>query len=282
MVRSSGRRADKYKAKIDGGIIGGRYEDTKQLAVDGEKDYFVKASKLESQVKVVVDGEPSFLQHFYIAYAEELIKKKTKAEERIVYDKWKSRGLLPEKLDEIAEAIAPGAIPEPERFEYHTSNESSHDGFYRTDWRTQVFTVGAVGLNRNFNITSIKLKLFKIGLTGPVIVSIRKVSGEAPTGPDLSVGGTTGDLITSGAPGAWHDISMSSYQLEASTKYAIVLRTTIGDGSHWLGWRRDEVSGYPAGWKGSSINGGNNWTMYDPAIDPTLGHFMFEIFGIID
>ena len=93
MVRSATNRSNKYGAKIDGDIIGQRYDATKKMAVAQQKEYFAKAAKLESQVKIIIDGAPSMLQHFYIAFAEEFSTKTIANERSIAFTKWAMRGL---------------------------------------------------------------------------------------------------------------------------------------------------------------------------------------------
>jgi len=102
MVKSGSRRGKKYEAKIDGSVIGGRYEATKDLAVRSQRKYFADAVELENKVKVIVDGEPSILHHFYIAYAEEIVKKKTEEEWQIAYNKWEARGLRAQLLNNLS------------------------------------------------------------------------------------------------------------------------------------------------------------------------------------
>lgn len=95
-------RTEKYTAKLQGDIIGEIYENTKALAVKKQTSYFTSAVELEEKVKRVVDGCPSFLVHFYIAYAEELWKKKTDLERQIIYDKWLTRGLNAGLLQDVS------------------------------------------------------------------------------------------------------------------------------------------------------------------------------------
>jgi len=93
MVRSNLNRIEKYGKKIDGKIIGQRYDATKKLAVDSQTKYFARAEQLELKVKSIVSGASSITHHFYIAFAEEFAKKKTASERSIIFNKWVSRGL---------------------------------------------------------------------------------------------------------------------------------------------------------------------------------------------
>jgi hypothetical protein len=103
--RHATERINKYKAKIDAGVIGGAYDRTKELAAKKQTGYFKEAEKLETEVKKIIDGEPVFLHHFYIAFAEEIVKLSGKFtaetlldELAILQKKWRTRGLSIEKL----------------------------------------------------------------------------------------------------------------------------------------------------------------------------------------
>ena len=95
-------RKEKYEAKLQAGVIAQGYENTKALAVKKQTSYFASAVELESKVKALMDGVPSFYHHFYIAYAEEFWKKKTDLERLIIYHKRQARGLDAAVLQRVA------------------------------------------------------------------------------------------------------------------------------------------------------------------------------------
>jgi len=108
MKRPASERKNKYAAKLNSDVIGSVYNTTKKSAVDQQKEYFAEAERLEMQVKGIIDGVPSILQHFYIAAAEEMarvVKKHddlTALNEFVIIDaKWVSRGLDPQYLNKI-------------------------------------------------------------------------------------------------------------------------------------------------------------------------------------
>ena len=98
-------RKEKYEAKLQAGVIAQGYENTKALAVKKQTSYFASAVELESKVKALMDGVPSFYHHFYIAYAEEFWKKKTDRERLIIYHKWHARGLDVNVLQRVSCAL---------------------------------------------------------------------------------------------------------------------------------------------------------------------------------
>lgn len=117
MGRSSANKLNKYKAKIDGNIIGGRYDATKDQAVRKQTKYFGRAEALENKVKSLLSGISSMYHHFYIAFAEELLKVPTLAERDIVLKKWRTRGLSYGMLWKIRQALSPDQFIYIEDFE---------------------------------------------------------------------------------------------------------------------------------------------------------------------
>jgi len=95
-----GDRIKKYTAKLDSDVLKRRYDDTKKLAVDQKAPTVKREVELEEKVKVVIDGEPSFLQHYYMVFAKEYDKALRKhgdsplsKETIIIEKKWTTRGL---------------------------------------------------------------------------------------------------------------------------------------------------------------------------------------------
>lgn len=101
-------RIEKYKAKLDSDVLKRRYDDTKKLAVAKKAATVKKEVDLEVKVKVIIDGEPSFLQHYYMVFAKEYFKVLRKHgdsplsnEGVILEDKWETRGLNINYLNDI-------------------------------------------------------------------------------------------------------------------------------------------------------------------------------------
>ena len=145
-------------------------------------------------------------------------------------------------------------------------------------WEGQSFTIGNTGIDENFNITSLKLLLYRTGSPGTITVSIRAVDGSSlPTGADLSSGTTNGNTLPtdSGSP-EWREVTMSTYELVASTQYAIVVRAVDGTKFSQQGhWKYDQTSPtYTGGARVFSSNSGSSWT------ENTTRDFMFEIYGL--
>jgi len=139
----------------------------------------------------------------------------------------------------------------------------------------QTFTVGTTGANEDFTVSSIKLLLYKMGNPGisTVYLYATDIDGK-PTGSALSTGTTNGDTLPTGAPYEWREITMSEYNLQSSTKYAIVLSVPNASVSHRVRWRADSSSPiYAGGSWGESSNGGSSWAL-DTGVD-----FLFEVIG---
>lgn len=95
-------RIEKYKAKMDSDVLKRRYDDTKELAVENKAPSVKREVEIELKVKTLCDGEASILHHYYMVYGKELVKNKTESEWGITFDKWETRGLVPQILNNIS------------------------------------------------------------------------------------------------------------------------------------------------------------------------------------
>lgn len=129
------------------------------------------------------------------------------------------------------------------KYEWYESDDSASilpTGFYMG----QSFTIGTVGTNENFNTYSVKLKLYRINNPGTITIEIYSVDVSGfPTGSALSSGTTDGDTLTTNTAGEIREIIMSSYELQASTKYAIVIFCAAES----IGVKLDSAAGYTGG-----------------------------------
>jgi hypothetical protein len=153
-------------------------------------------------------------------------------------------------------------------YEYYNSGDDSNIGFYGAYWFAQTFTP-----EEAHKITSVKLKLFRLGSPGTITVSIRATDGSGhPTGWDLCSGTIDGNTLTTSAIGAWYEITLGDgYDLAASTKYAIIVRATSGNGSNKLYWRYDGSS--------PTYTGGNYEVYIGGWSGDTAKDLMFEDWG---
>jgi hypothetical protein len=151
--------------------------------------------------------------------------------------------------------------------DYYNTNDDTQYAFGGATWRAQVFTASS-----NYNIESIKLKIYNYGGSGDTItVSIRAVSGGVPTGSDIDgVTATKSDAdIDQSGPGQFEEFVLSApISLTSGTQYAIIVR---GD---TLYWRVDGSSPtYSGGTSCYSTNSGSSWTSY------SAGDMMFETYS---
>jgi hypothetical protein len=156
-------------------------------------------------------------------------------------------------------------------YEYYNTGDGTASAVYGSAWEAQTFTVGSV----QHTVTSVKLKLYRVGSPGTVTVSIKATNGNGhPTGSDLTSGTTNGNTLTTSTSGEWREITLTEYTLSANTKYAIVVRAPSGIVNNYLGWRADLSSPtYTGGNREYSLNSGTSW-----AADP-LTDLMFEVWG---
>ncbi|MBA7543959.1 hypothetical protein ES705_36303 [subsurface metagenome] len=107
-------RIDKFAKKISG--------DNRKKLYDAQKDQMVKLetiasrdmAKIEIQVKSIINGVPTFYEHFYMAFAKEIYSKQKKFkgqtllnELTILDNKWEMRGLDENLLKKIKNFYVP-------------------------------------------------------------------------------------------------------------------------------------------------------------------------------
>lgn len=146
-----------------------------------------------------------------------------------------------------------------ERYEYYNTGSTWYRDFQLATWVAQTFTPAIA-----HKITSVKLQLSRYGLPGTITVGIRETDVDGkPTGGDLCSGTTDGDTLTTDTAGGWREITLGAgYNLDADTKYAIVVRALEGDGSNFARWRYDSSGDYDGGWHLTSGDSGTYWTSY--------------------
>ena len=146
------------------------------------------------------------------------------------------------------------------------------------NWEAQTFT--PVDAHK---ITSVKLKLSRYAdFTALTTVSIRATDGGGqPTGGDLCFGTIAAAGITTDmGNAAWYEITQGDgTNLDADTKYAIVVRAPDADSSNRLRSRYHSSGAYAGGNQERSSNSGVDWTALvardlpfedwgEPPIDP--------------
>jgi len=145
--------------------------------------------------------------------------------------------------------------------------------FFNVDRCAQTFTVGS----SEYNITSVKLKMFRTAFPGTMYVNITTTDGNGhPTWNNVTSGEIETDNFTSSSPGAWYQINVTSYALQPNTKYAIVCMV-YGGPSNWMNWRADGSSPtYSGGNLEYSDTEGATWT------SSTTKDLMFEVWGTLE
>lgn len=161
------------------------------------------------------------------------------------------------------------------RYEYYNTGEDAVYTLLVPFWRAQTFTPATT-----HTITEVRLHLHRVGTIGDVTVSIRATDVDGhPTGDDLTSGTYDGDTLrmeVSPQLGAleWITIPLTSYNLSAGKKYAIVVRIAGGDVDNKLCYGVDESSPtYTDGCFEYSGDLGVNWTSL------TTVDWMFEEWG---
>lgn len=152
----------------------------------------------------------------------------------------------------------------------------SHNGYNSisepTFWVAQTFTAAS-----SYNITSIKIAYYRLGLPRNVTVSIRATNESgAPVGNDLASFTFDGDTLTTNTNGEWTERSFDSqYPIISGTKYAIVIRKAgpVVDGQ--LRYRRYSPGTYANGglYVNSDSGSDDNWG------DELASDIKFAIYG---
>ena len=163
------------------------------------------------------------------------------------------------------------AEPEDSLFEYYNTGDGLYSTLWSYYWYGQTFTIGTTA----HNVTSVKLKMYRVNSPGNVTVSIRATNATGyPTGSDLTSGVIDGNTFTTDSSGLWYQINVIEYALSAATKYAIIANAKDATGANYARWRIDQISPtYTGGSWGQSVDSGVSWTL---GIDKD---FMFEIWG---
>lgn len=101
-------RNEHYENKISGDARKILYDAQKPAMVEKEATAARDLVKIELEVKKMIDSEPVFLQHFYMAFAKQIYKLKKKHTDEALLNElviletiWRDRGLNVEVLDEI-------------------------------------------------------------------------------------------------------------------------------------------------------------------------------------
>lgn len=170
------------------------------------------------------------------------------------------------------DGVTPPPPPPPTgklREKYNTGDDYGGDvrWYY---WHAQTFTAES-----SHSVCLVKLKIYRLNNPGQLIVSIRATDYNGhPTGPDLAVGTTDGNTLTTNESGEWREITFPTpYNLVGGTKYAIVVRAPSGGGGNVVKWLHDAEGTYAGGNREASGDSGNTW-------QSTLSaDYMFEVYA---
>ena len=159
------------------------------------------------------------------------------------------------------------------KYESYDDTPDSYMNPYGASWYAQTFTVGNTGANENFNLTSIKLFAHRYGTPGTITVAIKATTAGLPSGEDISTGTFDGDTLGDSVA-EWFEVTMSSVELSADTKYALIVKCLAGDWNATINWQIVYGGGtYTGGNEQATDDSGANWTEYD-------GYdFNFEVWG---
>jgi hypothetical protein len=167
----------------------------------------------------------------------------------------------------------------PTTYEYwNTGGDGDSFKVNSANWTYQTFTTNTTAISHS--VTSIKLKLKRVGSPGTITASIKNTANSTtgqtcwsyPTGSDIISATYDGDTIDLAY--TWYEFVPSVETcLSANTTYAIVVRALSGDSSNYVLWQTDFGGGYTGGNAGYSIDSGVAFVTNCPTDQ------LFEIWG---
>lgn len=128
-----------------------------------------------------------------------------------------------------------------------------------------------------FTMTSVQLKLYRVGNCGTVTVALFATTGTPayPTGSALASSTIAQANISTNTAGTWNSVSLA-YTIAANTSYAFVVSCTGGNSSNAVFWRCDATSPtYTNGMAGRSTSS-STWSA--GSMDTTKDN-MFRTYG---
>ena len=144
--------------------------------------------------------------------------------------------------------------------ESYDSNDDGAVRAYNTTWEAQTFTT-TFGVA--YSVTSIGLKLYRLGMPGSTVISIRATDSSGyPTGSDLTSATVNGSNFSANSSGIWYVTNVTPYTLSDNTRYAIVVRAVGGTvNENETRWRADGTAPtYGLGSWFYSTDSGTTWT----------------------
>lgn len=172
--------------------------------------------------------------------------------------------------------IAETSIPVADKlYEYYNGASDHHSNLDSTaDLRGISFLVGAEGELKDFQISRVRLKMYRIGTPGNLSVKIREIDASNNPSTILATATITTSGFTTDTVGDWYTATFSDHpRLYKDTLYYLQasLLTNTGD---TVCWRSVDWSGYDGGQNISSNDSGSNWSFSGDR------DYLFEIYGV--
>lgn len=159
-------------------------------------------------------------------------------------------------------------------YEFSDAGAGSVCNTYTGSWCRQNFTIGAVGPNVNFTLTSIGLKLIRAGTPSNYQVTLMNASYDvvaANTTINVNNIGTSSYLL--------YNISMPNIQIANYGKYYVEVNATGGDAGNYIGTSGITPTSYAQGVMQGSTNQGASWSIF---VDYDLDFFIYGSQGIFN
>lgn len=156
-------------------------------------------------------------------------------------------------------------------FEKYNGTTDDFIRIYDVKWRAETFTASS-----DHTLSSVKMKVYRIGSPGTVTVGIYNTTAGAPSGTPIVSNTFDGNALTTSTAGEVKEITFASPPLLTNgSVYAIVASASTGSNSNELDWLSTSTGGgFTGGNIWASEDGGSTWPSN---LTPTV--FWFENYG---
>jgi len=159
------------------------------------------------------------------------------------------------------------------RYEYYTTGDTDSTGVMVGRIIGQTFTVGTVGVNADFNLIGVGMKVYKVGVgqAGYNITVYEMQNGSTfnkSISTNISIDATAYTTQTSGK---WTNVSMPITTLKKNGIYCLAAFITGGE----VDWRIDPTGSYAGGGRIASTDAGATYTLVSTT------DMMFEVWGAL-
>jgi hypothetical protein len=162
------------------------------------------------------------------------------------------------------------AVDTPELHTYYQPTTDNMTKVYGSIFAAQTFYTDNTTAH---TVTSVHLKIYRVGTPGTVTVALRKTAAGIPINDNLATATLNGSIFDLAA-NIYTFTLTSETPLEFNTQYAIVVSAASGDSANYAYWSNKTAGAYTLGEGMTSATNGTSWSTAGFAND-----FYFELWG---